>query len=109
MDRFPEAFHRFEKVVDLRSFRSARELKYAFTHWANRRWIDSYKQNLAFRIEAEKKGFEETKLPRYTKRPQFYSRQTWKRETMTVRGNYQVRYRDLKTGRFIKKPEGKVK
>jgi len=42
MDRFPEAFDRFERVVDLRSFRSGRELKYAFSHWAGRRWIDSY-------------------------------------------------------------------
>jgi hypothetical protein len=104
MDRFPEAFHRFEKAVDLRSFRSARELKYAFIHWANRRWVDSYKQNLAFRRESEKRGFEETKLPRYSTRPQFVAKQIWKRETVTVRGKPQVRYRDVKTGRFIRKP-----
>ena len=104
MDRFPEAFHRFEKAVDLRSFRSARELTYAFTHWAGRRLIDSYAQNRALKIEAEKRGFEETKLPRYSKRPQFIVEQTWKRETVTVRGKAQVRYRDVKTGRFIKKP-----
>ena len=104
MDRFPEAFHRFEKVVDLRSFRSGRELKYAFSHWAGRRWIDSYAQNTALKIEAQKRGFEEIKLTRYSKRPQISVRQTWKRETVTVKGRPQVRYRDLKTGRFIKKP-----
>ena len=104
MDRFPEAFHRFEKAVDLRSFRSARELKYAFTHWANRRWIDSYKQNLALRREVEKRGFIDRRLPRYFAKPQVSTRQTWRHETVTVRGKPQVRYRDLKTGRFIKKP-----
>jgi hypothetical protein len=104
MDRFPEAFHRFEKAVDLRSFRSGRELKYAFTHWAGRRWVDSYKQNLALNIEAKKRGFEDTKLPRYYKKSQIYPKQTWKLETVTVRGKSQVRYRDIKTGRFIKKP-----
>lgn len=104
MDRFPEAFHRFERAVDLRSFRSARELKYAFTHWANRRWVDSYKQNLALRREAEKRGFVYTKLNRYSNRPQLSLKHTWKRESVTVRGKSQVRYRDLKTGRFIKKP-----
>ena len=65
MDRFPEAFHRFEKVVDLRSFRSGRELKYAFSHWAGRRWVDSYAQNRALQIEAEKRGFEDAKMPTY--------------------------------------------
>ena len=104
MDRFPEAFHRFEKAVDLRSLRSGRELKYAFTHWASRRWIDSYAQNMALKIEAKKRGFEDTKLPRYSKRPQISVKQTWRHETVTVRGKSQVRYRDLKTGRFIKKP-----
>ena len=104
MDRFPEAFHRFEKFVDLRSFRSARELKYAFTHWANRRWIDSYAQNKALTIEAKKRGFEDTKLPRYSRRSRISVKQTWRHETVTVRGKPQGRYRDIKTGRFIKKP-----
>ena len=104
MDRFPEAFHRFEKDVDLRSFRSARELKYAFTHWAGKRWVDSYDQNKAFNIEAKKRGFDERILPRYFVRPPISRSQTWNRETVIVRGKPQVRYRDLKTGRFIKSP-----
>ena len=28
----------------------------------------------------------------------------WRHETLTVKGKLQSRYRDLKTGRFIKKP-----
>lgn len=102
MDRFPEAFERFEKVVDLRSFHSARELTYAFRHWAGRRWINSHLQNKALKIELEKRGFTEY-LPRYT-RPRFYTKQTYKREIVRVKGKPQVRYRDAKTGRFIKKP-----
>ena len=104
MDRFPEAFHRFEKVVELRSFRSGRELKYAFTHWAGYRWIDSYSQNIALNQEIEKRGFEITQLPRYFPRFQFVPKQTWRYETVTVRGKPQVRYRDIKTGRFLKNP-----
>ena len=30
---------------------------------------------------------------------------TWRHEVVTVKGKSQVRYRDLKTGRFIKKPK----
>ena len=108
MDRFPEAFHRFEKVVDLRNFRSGRQLKYAFTHWAGKRWIDSYLQNKALEIEAEKRGIIPRRLPRYF--PRYFERshvstkRTWRHETVTVRGKPQPRYRDLRTGRFIKKP-----
>jgi len=104
MDRFPEAFDRFEKVVDLKSFRSGRELKYAFSHWAGRRWVDSYLQNKALRIEAEKRGLEDTPYLTYSRRPHFSQRQTWRFETITVRGKPQARYRDTRTGRFIKKP-----
>lgn len=99
-----EAFHRFEKAVDLRSFRSARELNYAFTHWAGKRWIDSYEQDRALKIEVEKRGIKQTIMPRYSRRPRFFVSHIWKREIVTVRAKPQVRHRDLKTGRFIKKP-----
>jgi len=80
------------------------ELAYAFSHWAGRRWLDSYKQNLALKIEAEKRGFRDAKLPEYFRRqPQVSITRTWRREIVTVRGKPQVRYRDLRTGRFIKK------
>lgn len=106
VDRFPEAFQRFVRDVPIEQFKSYREMRYAFTHWANRRWIDSYAQNLALRKEAEKRGFEDTRIPNYFRRqPQVSTRQTWRRETVTVRGKPQIRHRDLKTGRFIKKPK----
>ena len=103
---FAEAFERFEQRVDIRRFKSYRELAYAFSHWASRRWVDSYRQNNALRDEARKRGFFDARLPRYFEGQ--YSRQTrqsWRRETVTVKGKSQVRYRDIKTGRFIKKAQ----
>jgi hypothetical protein len=105
VDRFPEAFERFEQVVDVRGFRSYRQLAYAFTHWAGRRWIDSYAQNVALRREAEKRGFKVARIPKYFRKPQVSARRTWRYETVTVRGKPQVRHRDLKTGRFVKRPK----
>jgi hypothetical protein len=37
--------------------------------------------------------------------PQVSATRRYRRETVSVRGKSQVRYRDLKTGRFIKKPK----
>jgi hypothetical protein len=105
VDRFPEAFERFERVVDIGRFDSYRELACAFSHWAGRRWVDSYDQNLALREEARKRGFFDARLPRYFEKPYArQKRQSWRHETVIVRGKSQVRYRDLRTGRFIKKP-----
>jgi len=105
MDKFPEAFKRFERLVDMRSFRSYRELVFGFSHWASKRWVDSYKQNVALKREAQKRGYRDTKIPAYFKRKTEVSAKiTWRRETVTVRGKNQNRYRDLRTGRFIKKP-----
>jgi len=56
-DKFPEAFEKFERVIDISRFDSYRELAYSFSHWAGRRWVDSYNQNFALRKEARKRGF----------------------------------------------------
>lgn len=105
MDKFPEAFARFERVVDIDSFESYRQLAYAFSHWAGRRWVGSYRQNLALVREGKRLGFRDAKLETYfSRQPRVFARKTWRRETVTVRGKSQVRYRDLKTGRFITKP-----
>jgi len=104
VDRFPEAFERFEQVVDVDRMESYRQLVHAFRYWAGRGWIDSYAQNVALRREAEKRGFKVARIPMHFRRPQVSARRTWRYETVTVRGKPQVRHRDLKTGRFIKKP-----
>lgn len=54
--------------------------------------------------EGKRLGFKDVALPRYIGRPQVSAGRIWRRETVTVRGKPQVRYRDLGTGRFIKKP-----
>jgi len=91
MDRFPAAFERFEEVVDVDSIQSFGELRLAFSLWAGERWFDTSKQLHALSIEAQKLGL----LPRPV---------LWRYETIRVNGRVNDRYRDLKTGRFIKKP-----
>lgn len=105
MDRFPEAFRRFEQVVDVNRFENYRQLAYAFSYWSGKRWVDSYKQNLALKREAYKIGIE-GEIPAYHKRQvqAYFQQTTWRHETVTVKGKSQTRYRDLETGRFIKKP-----
>lgn len=67
MDKFPEAFKRFEHVVDVDKFDNYRELAYSFSAWAGKNWRDSYKQNLALMKEGRKLGFKDAEIPRYFK------------------------------------------
>jgi hypothetical protein len=69
------------------------------------------RQREALKDEAKRRGYFEkfrekrVNRPWYAKRQSHsYARQTWRHETVSVRGKSQVRYRDLETGRFIKKP-----
>lgn len=68
VDRFPEAFERFEQRIDISRFDSYKQLLYAFGWWAGKRWVDSYEQNLALRREARSRGFFDDRLPRYFER-----------------------------------------
>jgi predicted glycosyltransferase involved in capsule biosynthesis len=110
MDKFPEAFRRFENDVDVGRLESYHQLTLSFRWWAGQRWKGSYRQWNALNAEAENLGFhvpdvyrEAIREKRYT---DFYGRRnsTWKRETVSIRGVTQARYRDVRTGRFIKKP-----
>jgi hypothetical protein len=56
MDRFPEAFKRFEEVVDVDRIESFRQLHFAFASWSGRKWHDTYMQNRALAVEARKHG-----------------------------------------------------
>ena len=115
MDKFPEAFERFENDVDVGRFRSYFELALAFQSWAGRNWKGSAKQWEAFDREAENLGFtpptiygKETIQRRFSTIDYLSAGKakavTWKYEVVNVKGKPQNRYRDLKTGRFIKKP-----
>lgn len=90
MDRFPEAFKRFERDVDVRSFRSYRDLAYGFSYWAGKRWVDSYAQNRALKNEAEKLGFLDAKIPDYFKRPVSVKRRKWKRKVRVTEAQKSV-------------------
>ena len=63
MDKFPEAFRRFEKVIDIGSFESYKEMSYAFGHWAGKRWRDTWLQNRALANEGWRLGFEDVSVP----------------------------------------------
>ena len=104
MERFPEAFRRFEEVVDVRRIESFRQLRLAFASWAGWKWHDTYMQNRALAIEVSRLG-----IPVFVERrtvARFHRRTavTWRHEVVTVKGKSQVRSKDLKTSRFIKNP-----
>jgi hypothetical protein len=114
MDRFPEAFERYESDVDIGKFESYQQLSLSFRWWAGQNWKGTPKQWEAFNREAEERGFD---VPSFIREEvggsgRSYSyvsgeqqkAVTWRHEVVTVRGYSQDRYRDLKTGRFIKKP-----
>jgi len=54
LDRFPESFKRFEKVVDVSKIKSFAQLKLAFATWAGRKWKESPLQLEALRVQAER-------------------------------------------------------
>lgn len=110
MDKFPEAFKRFENDVDVGRFESYRQLTLAFRSWAGQRWKATTKQLRALNAEAENLGFhlpEEYGYHRQTS-PSLGSataqNRRWREEIVEINGKSKVRYRDVKTGRFIKKP-----
>jgi hypothetical protein len=77
--------------VDVDAINSFGELRVAFSLWAGEKWFDTSKQLHALSIEAQRLGL----LPRPI---------LWRYENVGVHGRVQSRYRDLRTGRFIKKP-----
>ena len=107
-EKFPEAFQRFENDVDIGRFQSYMELTSAFRWWAGEKWIGTPKQWEALNIEAENLGFE---VPDFVRQElgergsSYYSSgKSWRRELLKIKGKSKKIYRDLKTGRFIKKP-----
>jgi hypothetical protein len=90
MDRFPEAFARFEEVVDVRKLQSFDELREAFEEWAGYTWIPTGRQLHALSIQAEGLGL-------------LHRAPTWRVTYVTVRGRPQERFRDIRSGRFVKR------
>jgi len=55
VDKFPEAFRRFEEVVDVSKIKSFQQLLTAFSLWAGRKWKGSPLQIEALKVEAFKR------------------------------------------------------
>jgi hypothetical protein len=114
MDRFPEAFRRFERDVDVDRIVSFRQLKLTFESWASQKWLNTYRQNEALKVEARRYGIPiraeaRPVAPRergFVHVPERVA-PSWRHETVTVKGKSQERYRDLRSGRFIENPSKK--
>jgi len=111
MDKFPEAFRRFENDVDIGKLESYRQLTVSFRWWAGQRWKGTTRQWHALNAEAENLGFEVPSIYGYRSRSSWSSGNTtfienraWREENFVVDGKSRIRYRDVRTGRFIKKP-----
>jgi len=54
MDKFPEGFSRFERDVSTRQIETFEQLKLSFSGWAGLKWKDTYRQNDALAVQAQK-------------------------------------------------------
>jgi hypothetical protein len=100
LDKFPEAFRRFEQVVNVKNIRSFSQLLLAFSLFAGKNWKGSRSQILALAVEARKRG-----IPVLVRqRAPSITAVSWRHEIVMVRGKRRGRFRDLKSGRFIRKP-----
>jgi hypothetical protein len=110
-EAFQEAFDRMERATNSSECETLKELRLVAKSYFGSKWYPTNRQLYALKDEAKRRGYFEkfrekrVSRPRYSKRQTHsYVKRTWKRETVTVRGKTQVRHRDLRTGRFIKKP-----
>lgn len=110
-EAFQEAFDRMERATNSRECRSFDELRLVAKSYFGSKWYPTNRQLEALKDEARRRGYferfreERAVTPWYAQRQlHVYAKQTWRRETVTVRGKPQVRHRDLRTGRFIKRP-----
>ena len=112
-ESFQEAFDRMERATNSRDCRTLDELRLVAERYFGDKWRPTERQLEALIDEAKRRGYferweimeKQKELPWYAQRqPQVSATRRYRRETVTVRGKSQVRYRDLKTGRFIKKP-----
>jgi hypothetical protein len=56
LDKFPEAFRRFKRDVNIDNVDSWKQLKSEFEEWAGSRWKDTSAQLSALGVEARKEG-----------------------------------------------------
>jgi hypothetical protein len=94
LDKFPEAFERFERVRNVDEIRSFRQLEMEIAEYMGEKWRGTSRQLSALAVEAQKRGIPLT----------IEKTGTWKHEIVIIRRRGFNRFRDLRTGRFIRKP-----
>lgn len=102
MDKFPEAFRRFEQVVDVSKIGTYRQLESTFGSWAGHKWGPTRRQSQALSIQAKRLD-----IPKVIQPPSLFSRPktvNWRTERIEIRGRTRTVFRDTETGRFIKHP-----
>jgi len=94
-----------ERRVNVHEIETFRQLTLAFASWAGSKWHGTRRQIDALSVEAQRLGIPiHGEIERRICHSHWISQLTWKYETITIKGKSQQRYRDIKTGRFIKKP-----
>jgi hypothetical protein len=91
VDRFPEAFRRFESQVNVDRFSSYRQLLLSFSYWAGERWQDTYKQNRALMEEGKRLGFTDVFMPMYHIRAETNRQRKRRRTVSTARRKWKRR------------------
>jgi hypothetical protein len=56
MDKFPEAFRRFEQKVDTGNIETWKQMQLVFGSWAGRKWRPTWRQTDALYLEAKRLG-----------------------------------------------------
>lgn len=101
VDRFPEAFRRYEKTVDTKGMKGFKQLLISFSLWGQKKTPMTKKQIKGLAIEAKK-----IDIKAYMDERGFRNKATGRFEkTPTKESVSYIRYRDPLTGRFMKKPE----
>lgn len=93
MDKFPEAFRRFEQQVNIKNIKEFNQIEMMFGGWAGKKWLPTQKQSLALAREADKRGIRNITIPEWVvKRPR----------QLTAQGRYGKRQlkRRVRTGGY---------
>ncbi len=104
MDKFPEAFRRYEEKVDVDKKWSFQQLLTSFGEWGKDKWIASKKQKKALAVEADIIGIKphEQQEIEFTEKLISYVNKFGTLVEYTQKARTQTVFRNLLTGRYEK-------
>lgn len=104
MDKFPEAYKRFEKKVDLSDVNSFQQLLKAFQLWGDKKAPATRLQKRALAVEGKKDGIEPTETRRivHERKEISYTRKDGRQVNYIRKGRIVNQTVDIITGRFVK-------